>query len=109
MKKMYKVFVTVPESHTDIVISAMAKAGAGVVGTYTHCAYITKGTGNYMAEVGSNPYIGEVGKMSKEPEDKVEMICEIKDLESVIEAINSFHPYEKPTVDVVEIKFFTKE
>lgn len=106
---MYKLFVTVPESHTNKIISAMAEAGADIVDTYTHCAFITKGLGNYLPETDSNPYIGKVGEMCKEPEDKVEMIYEIENLNEVIDAINNIRPYEKPTVDVIEIQFFTKD
>lgn len=108
MKKMYKIFVTVPESHTDTIISAMAEAGAGAVGSYTHCAYITKGFGNYLSGEDAKPFIGKAGKMSREPEDKVEMICEIETLDKVISAINEVHPYEAPTIDVIEIMFYSR-
>lgn len=107
MTEMYKVFVTGPESHTDKLIDAMSKAGAGVVGNYTHCAFITKGTGNNLPGVGSDPFIGQVGKMSREPEEKVEMICPLDALDKVIAAIKSVHPYEAPTIDVVRIQFFS--
>lgn len=107
MLEMYKVFVTIPETHTDKLIDAMAKAGAGVVGNYTHCAYITKGMGNYLPEKGATPFIGEVGSMNREPEDKIEMICPKERLEEVVKAIKKVHPYETPTIDVVEIRFFS--
>ena len=109
MKELYKIFVTTPESHTDIIIKAMGDAGAGGVGLYTHCAFITKGYGNYLPEEGANPYIGKVGEMSREAEDKIEMVCEKDNLDNVIKAIFIVHPYESPTIDVIEIKFYTKE
>lgn len=108
MEEMYKVFVFVPKSHTDQVIQEMATAGAGVVGKYTHCAYITKGLGNWLPQEGAKPTIGEVGKMSREEENKVEMVCPKDKLDDVISAIIKVHPYESPTIDVYEIKFFTK-
>lgn len=106
MTNLYKIFVTCPESHTDFIIDAMAKSGAGEVGIYTHCAFITKGTGNYLPNDGSSPYIGKVGVMSKEPEDKIEMICPKEKLKKVLSAVKSVHPYETPTIDVVEIQFY---
>lgn len=108
MEEMYKVFVFVPESQTDQVIQAMAAAGAGTVGKYTHCAYITQGLGNWLPEEGANPTIGEVGKMSRESENKVEMVCPKDKLDKVIAEIMKVHPYESPTIDAYEIKFFTK-
>ncbi len=107
MEKIYKIFVTVPESHTDILIDEMSKAGAGIVGNYTHCAFITKGLGNYKSSESANPFIGSVGKLFREPEDKVEMILPKDKLEVVLKAIKKVHPYETPTIDVVEILFFS--
>lgn len=108
MEEMYKVVVTVPETHTDIVIKAMSAAGAGTIGKYTHCATITKTTGNYMPEAGANPYIGKVGEMSREPEDKIEMVCPKDKLDQVVSAIQKSHPYETPTIDVYTIQFFSR-
>jgi len=43
---MYKVITFCPPDQTGKLIDAMSKAGAGDVGNYSHCAYITKGEGN---------------------------------------------------------------
>lgn len=104
---MYKVFVTSPESYTDSIIKAMSDSGAGIVGNYTHCAFITKGFGNFMPSDSSTPFVGQIGEMNREPEDKIEMICPEEKLDLVIQAIKSVHPYESPTIDVIEIQFFT--
>ncbi len=108
MQEIYKIVVTIPETHTEQVIRAMSEAGAGVIGKYTHCATITKTMGNYMPESGANPFIGKVGEMSREPEDKIEMVCPKNKLNNVIAAIQKTHPYETPTIDVYDIKFFSK-
>lgn len=91
MQNVYKIFVTCPQSHTDEIINSMSQAGAGVVGNYTHCAFITHGTGSNLPTDSANPFIGEVGKMFREPEDKIEMICPKEKLEAVIEAIKKVH------------------
>lgn len=104
---MYKIFVTAPESHTDSIIKAMSDSGAGVIGSYTHCAFITKGFGNFTPSDTAKPFVGQIGEMNREPEDKIEMICPKEKLDLVIQAIKSVHPYESPTIDVIEIQFFT--
>lgn len=108
MDEMHKVVVTVPETHTDLVIKAMSEAGAGIIGKYTHCATITKTIGNYIPEEGANPYIGKVGEMSRETEDKIEMVCPKEKLGHVISSIQKTHPYESPTIDVYDIKFYSR-
>lgn len=70
-----------PVENTDEVINVMADAGAGIIGNYTHNAVITSVMGNWLSEKGSNPTIGEVGKMSRESENKIEMVCPEEKLE----------------------------
>jgi hypothetical protein len=101
--KMFKIFVMVPKDSTDKLIEAMAKAGAGIIGNYSHSAFITPGFGNWKSEKGSNPTIGEVGKVSREEENKVEMLCPEEKLDDVIKAIRKVHPYEEPAIDVVKL------
>ena len=101
---MLKVFVMCPKENTDELIEAMAEAGAGVIGNYSHNAFITPGFGNWKSEEGSNPTIGAVGKMSRESENKIEMVCPEDKLEDVARAIKGVHPYETPAVDVVKLE-----
>jgi hypothetical protein len=100
---MLKIFVIVPIANTDELINAMSGAGAGIIGNYSHNAFITSGMGNWKSEEGAHPTIGEVGKMSREPENKVEMICPEEKLEAVIKAIRKVHPYEEPAIDVIKL------
>lgn len=100
---MLKVFVLVPKENVDTLIDAMANAGAGVLGNYSHNAFVTDGTGNWKSEEGAHPTIGEVGKLSKEPESKVEMLCSEEKLEEVVKAIRSVHPYEEPAIDIIQL------
>ena len=48
---MFKVFVMAPRGDaTDSIILAMAEAGAGVIGNYTHNAVITEVIGSWKSE-----------------------------------------------------------
>jgi len=100
---MLKIVVFIPETHVDTIIKAMADAGAGIIGNYTHNAFITKGLGNWFSEEGANPTVGEVGSMSQEPEAKVEMVCPENVLDAVLSAIKTVHPYETPAIDVYQL------
>jgi hypothetical protein len=100
---MLKIFVIAPHASTDRLIEAMAEAGAGVIGNYSHNAFITSGMGNWKSEPGAHPMIGAVGQTSREPEDKIEMICPEVKLAAVIQAIRASHPYEEPAIDVIKL------
>lgn len=102
----YKLFVFCPNDEAVIgkVIEAASHAGAGIVGNYSQCAFITQGFGNWKSEEGSNPTVGEVGKVSREPEVRIEMICSEKKAKKAEEAIKRAHPYEEPEIDFVKLE-----
>jgi hypothetical protein len=102
---MLKLFVFVPDKEEVIntVIVKASEAGAGVIGNYSCCAFITKGMGNWKSEKGSHPTIGSVGTMSREPEVRIEMICPDEKADAVQKAIKSVHPYEEPEIDFVTL------
>lgn len=102
---MLKLFVFSPDDDQVIssIINAATSKGAGVIGNYSACAFITKGMGNWKSEEGAHPTIGEVGKMSREPEVRIEMLCPNEKASTVKKAIKSVHPYEEPEIDFVEL------
>lgn len=102
---MYKLFVFVPDKEEVIqsIIFQASKAGAGIIGNYSCCAFITRGLGNWKSEEGAHPTIGKVGEISNEPEVKIEMICPNEKATAVKKAIKLAHPYEEPEIDFVEL------
>jgi len=45
-----------------------------------------------------------VGEVSREPEDRIEMICPEEKLNAVVAAIKKVHPYETPAIDVYKVE-----
>jgi len=102
--KKYKVVVYVPEDHADKLREAMGKSGAGEIGNYTHCTFTVKGTSRFKPGQGSNPTIGQVGKLEEVAEDRIETACKEARLKDVLTAIKEAHPYEEPASDVYPIE-----
>jgi structural hemagglutinin/hemolysin toxin protein RtxA len=98
---LYKICFYVPATHVDIVKNAMFEKGAGQVGNYRCCAWQVLGEGQYFPMEGSDPFIGQVNQLQKEPEYKVEMICASDFIDDVILAFRQTHPYEEPGYDVI--------
>ena len=59
--------------------------------------------GTWRPLEGTNPYIGEHGKISEEPELKVEVTIKSVNLKSTIEAIKAIHPYEEPVINAIPL------
>ena len=85
------------------VRDALAAAGAGRIGDYSHCSFATAGTGQFLPMTGANPTIGEVGRLERVAETKLEMILPRARRAEVVAALRASHPYEEPAFDVLEI------
>jgi len=80
----------------------MFDSGAGILGDYQECSWQTRGSGQFKPLQGSKPYLGDINKLEKVAEYKVEMLCNKKDIKNVIQALKSSHPYEVPAYSVIE-------
>lgn len=95
-----KLAVYVPRDHTESLIEAMVKAGAGRIGNYSHCTFLTNGTGTFKPLEGTNPYIGKQGTVERVEEVKIETILKKRHLSRVVKAIIKAHPYEEPAYNL---------
>jgi dinuclear metal center YbgI/SA1388 family protein len=84
------------------VHEALAGAGAGEIGDYSHCSFATAGTGQFRPLAGAHPTIGQVGKLERVPETRLEMVMPRARRASVVAALRAAHPYEEPAFDVFE-------
>lgn len=105
---MYKFIVFAPNSSEIIfkIIDAASQAGAGKVGNYSHCAFVTAGEGTWIPLENSKPLVGQIGKFEKAQEVKIEMECQKSDMTTVLTAIKAVHPYDKIAIDAIEITRF---
>lgn len=97
---MHKLAFFVPGSHLEGVKNAVFAAGAGRIGAYEQCCWQTLGQGQFLPMEGSQPFIGEAGKVEQVAEWKVEMVVADDLLNAVVAALKSAHPYETPAFEV---------
>lgn len=105
---MYKLYIFSPKDEKIIrsIVDAASGAGAGIIGNYTHCSFVTEGYGTWYSLPGAKPTIGKVGELSKENEVRIEMECPKGKIQRVVEAVKKVHPFDKFTIDAVEITRF---
>jgi dinuclear metal center YbgI/SA1388 family protein len=85
------------------VHEALAAAGAGAIGDYSHCSFATAGTGQFRPLAGAHPTIGQVGKLERVAETRLEMVLPRARRAGVVAALRAAHPYEEPAFDVLEL------
>lgn len=102
---MFKLVVFCPDDETVIqnIIHAATGAGAGVIGHYTKCAFVSKGTGQWLSGKGSHPTIGKPGELTQIQEARIEMQCPDERVKDVNAAVTSVHPYEEPAIEFYRI------
>jgi structural hemagglutinin/hemolysin toxin protein RtxA len=101
---MYLLSFLVPKQGLDSVKNAIFSTGAGRIEAYSHCAWQTLGEGQFMPLVGSNAFIGEVNKLEKVEEYKVEIVCTKEQISAAVLALKQAHPYETPAYYVIKME-----
>lgn len=101
---MAKIVVFVPPRAVNAVMGAMADAGAGVIGEYSHCSFQTAGRGTFLGSASTRPAVGAAGVLETAEEVRLEMICPRPRAAQVIEAMKTVHPYEEVAYDLVPLE-----
>ena len=103
-EKLKKLAVFVPEQDAEKVRNALGNAGAGSIGHYSHCSFSSSGTGRFLPGEGTNPHIGEKGKLEKVQEVRIETIYPAKLEKKILTAMLNSHPYEEVAYDILPLE-----
>lgn len=98
-----QIIVGVPPEHVGAVLDAIAQAGGGSLGEYTHCAYTSMGKGRFKPSSAANPAVGEKGEINEVDEVRVETFCSRDIAKQVVAAIRAAHPYEVPMIYLLPV------
>jgi hypothetical protein len=93
--------VYVPRESTEAVLAALFGAGAGTIGDYEECAFVSPGRGQYRPVRSASPTIGAVGELEHVEEDRVEVTLPRARRAKVVAALRAAHPYEEPAFHVL--------
>ncbi len=103
---MYKLSFFVPSSHKEAVKEALFEVGAGRYAHYDKCSWEVLGEGQFRALQGANPFLGEIEKIEKVQEYKVEMICNDEIIQRAVARLKEVHPYEEVAYDIIRLEIF---
>lgn len=98
-----KLVVFVPRESVEQLRGALATAGAGQIGEYAVCSFVTEGEGTFLGAEGTRPAVGRSGRLERVKELRMEMVCSKSALPLAIETLRQFHPYEEPAFDIYEL------
>jgi dinuclear metal center YbgI/SA1388 family protein len=98
-----KLQVFSPATHYEIVEKALFEAGAGQIGNYSECSFVSEGIGSFKPGEGANPFSGEMGVRYKENELKIEVVYPKWLRNQVLSAMKSAHPYEEVAHEIISL------
>jgi dinuclear metal center YbgI/SA1388 family protein len=103
-ENLYKLTVFVPSDYEDQVRQALAEAGLGVIGRYSHCTFAARGQGAYRPLPGAQPFRGEVAQLSRVEESRLEILAPEALLPTALARLRESHPYEEVAYDLYPLK-----
>ncbi len=92
---LQKLTTFIPVDHTEAVMYAMHRAGAGNIGNYSDCSFRITGKGYYRPNEQAQPYQGRAGKLEEAEENRVEVIFPRHLKGAILNSLNQAHPYEE--------------
>ena len=101
---LLKLVVFVPSGHEGQVREALTLAGAGCIGSYSHCTFGVPGTGTFRPLEGAKPFIGKLGHLEQVKEIRLETIVPERLAGRAVEAMMAVHPYEEVAYDLYPLK-----
>lgn len=101
---MYAIVVYVPEAALDVVKQAMFAAGAGKAGGYDQSCWQVLGEGQFRPLPGSHPVVGDINRLERVSEYRLEMVCDDAVLDAAMRAMREAHPYEQPAYTVMRME-----
>ena len=99
-----KLTVFVPKDALEKLDEAIFKAGGGQIGNYSECHFRTEGTGTFKGNENSNPQIGNKNVREAFEEFRVEYLVSNYNLRTVLNAMNTAHPYEEVAYEIYPIQ-----
>ena len=102
--QLRKLVIFVPQENVDAVADALAEAGAGVIGEYTHCTFRTPGMGTFLGGEATDPYLGERSRLEKVEEIRLESVVPAHASDRAVAAAIAAHPYEETALDLYPVE-----
>ena len=90
-----KLVTFTPKTHTQSVLQAMHKVGAGSIGNYDQCSFTIEGSGVFRPNEVAKPYIGNQAIIEQVTEDRIEVILPTHLQHEILISLKEAHPYEE--------------
>ncbi len=95
-----KLVVFVPIANKDQLLQVLFEAGAGNIGNYSECSFVSEGIGTFKPGENAHPFSGTIGVQHSDNEIKIEVVFPIWLQGQILSAMKQAHPYEEVAYEV---------
>lgn len=92
-----------PQEDAERITEALCAAGAGHIGQYDQCSFMSSGQGSFRALEGANPTIGQINQQEKVAEKRIEVIVPAHVEGAVLQALKTNHRYEEIAYQLIPL------
>lgn len=100
---LQKLVSYVPTAHLEKLQAALFAAGAGHIGNYSECSFVSEGVGAFKAGEGAKPFVGGSNQRHQEAENRLEVVMPKYAQGKVLKALIENHPYEEVAYDIYDM------
>lgn len=99
-----KLITFVSKDSEERVKQALFDSGAGCIGNYESCSFVSQGEGSFQGNEYTHPYKGKPGMLHKEQEVKIEVVYPLCKESRILSQLKEAHPYEEPAIDLYTLR-----
>jgi len=99
-----KLVVFVPFEYQEVIEKSLFEAGAGEMGNYGECSFVSDGMGSFKPLEGADPHTGTIGERTIQKEVKLEVIFPIWKQSAILNAMKNAHPYEEVAFELYTLQ-----
>lgn len=95
-----KLNVYVPSTHKKEVLDALYQGGAGALGNYDQCSFVSEGWGSFRGNEKSHPRLGKPLEKTVVEEKQIQIVFHAHQEKEVIQNLLTAHPYETVAYEI---------
>ena len=103
-KTIRKLTTYAPKNEAPVLLEKLYEAGAGKIGNYKECSFITTGKGTFKGNEDSNPNVGIKGEKTEVDEVQINLIFEFHSQQKILNTLFEAHSYEEVAYEVFSLE-----
>ena len=103
-KTIRKLTTYAPKNEATMLLEKLYEAGAGKIGNYKECSFVTKGKGTFKGNERSNPNLGTKGETIEVDEVQINLIFDFSFQQKILNTLFEAHPYEEVAYEVSSLE-----